>query len=85
MLSYFWLQSINTRVHGRRHTFANLLLSNGESPAYAKDRVGAEGETRTRTGVRPLDPERFSVAFIIQLLFIPFHSLTHCKQGLARI
>lgn len=32
--------SRNMKVHNTRHTFASLLLSNGESPAYVKEQLG---------------------------------------------
>ena len=28
------------RLHDTRHTFASILLMNGESPAYVKDQLG---------------------------------------------
>ena len=28
------------RLHDTRHTFASLLLSNGESPVYVKEQLG---------------------------------------------
>jgi integrase len=28
------------RIHGIRHTYASLLLSNGESPVYVKEQLG---------------------------------------------
>ncbi|MDI6688620.1 MAG: site-specific integrase [Desulfobacterales bacterium] len=30
----------NMRLHDTRHTFASLLLSNGESPVYVKEQLG---------------------------------------------
>jgi integrase len=28
------------RLHNTRHTYASILLSNGESPAYVKEQLG---------------------------------------------